>query len=652
MRLYIDLDLLRFVQSPGTRSAPSSFVLKRGDSTPITLQFCRSGELVSLPPSASLEIGIKEKGDYGDEFLAHSATTQNPATANGPYEIVLSLNTDELWDVLRLDAPEGDELADLQANLEVTWSTDGGATWTSTPNHLITIQNDIVRGDEAVTDPATPDYPPGATVTAHLSDTDNPHAVTKAQVGLPNAENTADADKPISDATQAALDDKTNETDFASANGIIVATWLSSLGLGDVENHPLASQAEAEAGTANDRAMTPFRVFQSIAAHPDTVKTLVADELAPSDPPSSWPLGLSLLPVTDGAAWGLPPSSTYSLLTIISVQPGGTDVTGVQFANDDLGLGRMRWVNAQAATWTPWITLPNLASDNNWQGNQIFSSDIEVVNDSIFYGDVELSGVPQLISANTPVTKATGEGRWGAGMVAGGLSYREITLSDWPTPRISDLPQTTRSRLIDSGDSYLFPAGLNVPVAMVGTGSSATGLQLVSDLDRVALAFDNDGNFRHLSDFELILTIQGLGRASSSNNFRHLLRFGAAFIDGGAPLYALKMSNDDQSSSSVNVDEVDDSGVSQLYNDVSPTENQIATTTNDFSIFHAVIRRAGSQLVTELLNSTGGQIASITRSTNSGHKCAPFLDLQSNPNASNPDPGNIGARLVRVKLLS
>lgn len=44
----------------------------------------------------------------------------------------------------------------------------------------------------------------------HIADTDNPHSVTKAQVGLGSVDNTADADKPISSATQIALDAKAN----------------------------------------------------------------------------------------------------------------------------------------------------------------------------------------------------------------------------------------------------------------------------------------------------------------------------------------------------------------------------------------------------------------------------------------------------------
>ena len=44
----------------------------------------------------------------------------------------------------------------------------------------------------------------------HIAKKDNPHSVTAAQVGLGNVDNTSDANKPISTATQAALDGKSN----------------------------------------------------------------------------------------------------------------------------------------------------------------------------------------------------------------------------------------------------------------------------------------------------------------------------------------------------------------------------------------------------------------------------------------------------------
>ncbi len=45
-------------------------------------------------------------------------------------------------------------------------------------------------------------------LTNHINDNNNPHSVTATQVGLGNVDNTSDADKPISTATQSALNDK------------------------------------------------------------------------------------------------------------------------------------------------------------------------------------------------------------------------------------------------------------------------------------------------------------------------------------------------------------------------------------------------------------------------------------------------------------
>jgi hypothetical protein len=48
----------------------------------------------------------------------------------------------------------------------------------------------------------------GNTLTAHINNTSNPHATTAAQVGLGNVNNTSDINKPISTATQSALNTK------------------------------------------------------------------------------------------------------------------------------------------------------------------------------------------------------------------------------------------------------------------------------------------------------------------------------------------------------------------------------------------------------------------------------------------------------------
>lgn len=61
-------------------------------------------------------------------------------------------------------------------------------------------------------------------LTAHINDKSNPHGVTKVQVGLGNVDNTSDANKPISTATQNALNGKANTSHNHSAANITSGT--------------------------------------------------------------------------------------------------------------------------------------------------------------------------------------------------------------------------------------------------------------------------------------------------------------------------------------------------------------------------------------------------------------------------------------------
>jgi hypothetical protein len=71
-----------------------------------------------------------------------------------------------------------------------------------------------------------------STLTSHTSDTSNPHATTKAQVGLGNADNTSDVNKPVSTATQTALNAKQNT--LVSGTNIKTINGTSVLGSGDI----------------------------------------------------------------------------------------------------------------------------------------------------------------------------------------------------------------------------------------------------------------------------------------------------------------------------------------------------------------------------------------------------------------------------------
>ena len=71
-----------------------------------------------------------------------------------------------------------------------------------------------------------------STLTSHTSNTSNPHSVTKAQVGLGNADNTSDANKPVSTATQTALNAK--QDTLVSGTNIKTVNSTSILGSGDI----------------------------------------------------------------------------------------------------------------------------------------------------------------------------------------------------------------------------------------------------------------------------------------------------------------------------------------------------------------------------------------------------------------------------------
>lgn len=74
----------------------------------------------------------------------------------------------------------------------------------------------------------------------HIASENNPHNVTKGQVGLGNVDNTSDADKPVSTAQQAALDEK---EDVISASHKISSDFVDDTD----KTHKFVSAAEKEA---------------------------------------------------------------------------------------------------------------------------------------------------------------------------------------------------------------------------------------------------------------------------------------------------------------------------------------------------------------------------------------------------------------------
>jgi len=69
--------------------------------------------------------------------------------------------------------------------------------------------------------------PANANIQAHISSTNDPHSVTKAQVGLGNCDNTSDVDKPVSTAQQTEIDTKEDSLNNPASNGdMLTSTTL------------------------------------------------------------------------------------------------------------------------------------------------------------------------------------------------------------------------------------------------------------------------------------------------------------------------------------------------------------------------------------------------------------------------------------------
>lgn len=69
-----------------------------------------------------------------------------------------------------------------------------------------------------------------STISGHIADKNNPHQVTKSQVGLGNVDNTSDVNKPVSTAQQTALNGKANiALDNLTSVGKNIGNWSSNV---------------------------------------------------------------------------------------------------------------------------------------------------------------------------------------------------------------------------------------------------------------------------------------------------------------------------------------------------------------------------------------------------------------------------------------
>ena len=135
------------------------------------------------------------------------------------------------------------------------------------------------------------------TMDGHIADTNNPHSVTKAQVGLGNVDNTSDIDKPISTATQTALDSKADKTNLI--NGTPLST-TSAYFFGTSDTPAATVQKEVSIPT-----ITELNVGQVIIVQPSITSTVANSTLKLNDF-TAYPMrynGSAISTSTDSYVW-------------------------------------------------------------------------------------------------------------------------------------------------------------------------------------------------------------------------------------------------------------------------------------------------------------------------------------------------------------
>lgn len=216
-------------------------------------------------------------------------------------------------------------------------ATATASVWTKTTLDTAELATVAVSGDHA--DLSNIGTNTHAQIDTHIANTSNPHSVTASQVGLGNVDNTSDADKPVSTATQTALDGKQDlDAQLTSLAGLVPGAegrMITADGLGGFQMSSagdVRSYINVEDGATADQTGAEIKIaYEAEAdtnAFTDAEKTKLAGIEASAD-------------VTDETNV----KSSLSGATITSATVAGTDKVLIQDADDS---DNLKTVTAQS----------------------------------------------------------------------------------------------------------------------------------------------------------------------------------------------------------------------------------------------------------------------------------------------------------------
>ena len=209
----------RFTQASSTGSGQGTFgdaVISVGVVISATFRNFGSGHTVTDVltldiPDASPAVAATIQVNSLKPGQVWSDTPGAPVTSVFGRTGVVTAQSDDYQSDLITTAAQVNKFAS-QAQLDQI-STNAGDITTNTTN-IGTNATNIGNNTTAIGDVA-------GDLATHEANLANPHVVTKAQVGLGNADNTSDADKPISDLTQTALDGKEDAISLTISRAVI-----------------------------------------------------------------------------------------------------------------------------------------------------------------------------------------------------------------------------------------------------------------------------------------------------------------------------------------------------------------------------------------------------------------------------------------------
>ena len=226
-------------------------------------------------------------------------------------------------------------------------------------------------------------------LSSHVDNKENPHEVTKDQVGLGNVDNTSDADKPVSTATQTALDEKVSKT--TKVNGHALDTDITILkgdiGLGNVDN---TSDLDKPVSTAQQEAID--ELGRNTSAALNDLKTAVES------------VETSLNDSSEASASAI--NELAGVLKNLTINGKPMDGTNFIITKEDVGLGN---VENESTSSMPVSTATQEALNAKVDKTTSINGHLLSTDVTITKGDIGLGNVDNTSDLDKPISTATQE---------------------------------------------------------------------------------------------------------------------------------------------------------------------------------------------------------------------------------------------------